>query len=100
RVFTSSFVPMYHAVTERRPRAQMKLVTVGPEQRIVGIHVLGAGADEMLQGFAVALHARPAVLPRTPGALVVRGASTATRPAAGALSRAAARRVAMKQRAQ
>ncbi|HWG76075.1 MAG TPA: glutathione-disulfide reductase [Steroidobacteraceae bacterium] len=55
QVFTSGFVPMYHALTERKPRAQMKLVTVGPEQRIVGIHVLGAGADEMLQGFAVAL---------------------------------------------
>jgi glutathione reductase (NADPH) len=33
----------------------MKLVTVEPMQRIVGIHVVGEGADEMLQGFAVAL---------------------------------------------
>jgi glutathione reductase (NADPH) len=33
----------------------MKLVTVGPEERIVGLHVIGEGADEMLQGFAVAL---------------------------------------------
>jgi glutathione reductase (NADPH) len=33
----------------------MKLVTVGTEQRIVGLHVIGQGADEMLQGFAVAL---------------------------------------------
>jgi glutathione reductase (NADPH) len=33
----------------------MKLVTIGPERRIVGCHVIGAGADEMLQGFAVAL---------------------------------------------
>jgi glutathione reductase (NADPH) len=28
---------------------------VGPEQRIVGCHILGTGADEMLQGFAVAI---------------------------------------------
>lgn len=55
RVYTSGFVPMYHALTARKPRAEMKLVTVGPEQRIVGCHVLGAGADEMLQGFAVAV---------------------------------------------
>jgi glutathione reductase (NADPH) len=55
QVFTSTFIPMYHALTTRKPRAQVKLVTAGPEQRIVGIHVLGAGADEMLQGFAVAL---------------------------------------------
>jgi glutathione reductase (NADPH) len=33
----------------------MKLVTHGAEQRIVGLHVVGEGADEMLQGFAVAL---------------------------------------------
>jgi glutathione reductase (NADPH) len=31
------------------------MVTVGPTQKIVGIHVIGEGADEMLQGFAVAL---------------------------------------------
>jgi glutathione reductase (NADPH) len=55
RVYHSGFTPMYHALTTRRPRAQMKLVTVGPEERIVGLHVIGAGADEMLQGFAVAL---------------------------------------------
>jgi glutathione reductase (NADPH) len=55
RVYTSGFVPMYHAMTTRKPRAEMKLVCVGPEQRIVGLHVIGAGADEMLQGFAVAI---------------------------------------------
>jgi len=54
-VFTSSFVPLYHAMTTRKPRAEMKLITVGRERRIIGCHVLGAGADEMLQGFAVAI---------------------------------------------
>jgi glutathione reductase (NADPH) len=55
KIYTSGFVPMYHALTTRKPRAEMKLITTGPEQRIVGCHVIGAGADEMLQGFAVAL---------------------------------------------
>ena len=55
RVFRSSFVPLYHAMTEAKPRTEMKLVTYGPEQRVVGLHVVGAGADEMLQGFAVAV---------------------------------------------
>jgi glutathione reductase (NADPH) len=55
RVYTSGFVPMYHSMTTRKPRTEMKLVTVGPEQRIVGLHVIGDGADEMLQGFAVAI---------------------------------------------
>jgi len=54
-VFHSDFMPLYHGLTGRRRRAHMKLVTVGGERRIVGLHVIGAGADEMLQGFAVAL---------------------------------------------
>ena len=54
-VFTSSFGPLYHAMTTRKPRVEMKLVTHGPDQRIVGLHVIGVGADEMLQGFAVAV---------------------------------------------
>jgi glutathione reductase (NADPH) len=55
KVFTSTFMPLYHVLTPRKPREHMKMVTVGPEQKIVGIHVIGEGADEMLQGFAVAL---------------------------------------------
>ena len=55
KVYRSGFVPMYHAMTRRKPRAEMKLVTVGRDERIVGCHVIGAGADEMLQGFAVAI---------------------------------------------
>jgi glutathione reductase (NADPH) len=55
RVYISSFVPLYHAMTVRKPHTHMKLVTVGEEEHIVGAHVIGPGADEMLQGFAVAL---------------------------------------------
>ncbi len=54
-VFTTNFVPLYHAFTTRKPRVEMKLVTRGSERRIVGCHVIGEGADEMLQGFAVAI---------------------------------------------
>ena len=45
----------------------MKLVTTGADERVVGIHVIGLGADEMIQGFAVALKmgARKADLDRT-----------------------------------
>ena len=55
KVYRSAFVPMYHALTARKPRAHMKLVTSGPEERILGVHVIGEGADEMMQGFAVAV---------------------------------------------
>ena len=54
RVFRSRFVPLYHAITTAKVRVEMKLVTIGPEQRIVGAARGRAGADEMLQGFAVA----------------------------------------------
>ncbi len=54
-VYRSGFVPMYHAMTTRKPRTDMKLVTVGSEKRVVGVHVIGPGADEMIQGFAVAV---------------------------------------------
>jgi glutathione reductase (NADPH) len=54
-VFHSSFLPMYHALTTAKPRCDMKLVTVGPKRRVVGVHVVGPGADEMMQGFAVAV---------------------------------------------
>jgi glutathione reductase (NADPH) len=55
KIYTTNFVPLYHALTKRKPRVRMKLVTLGPIERIIGIHILGEGADEMLQGFAVAL---------------------------------------------
>ena len=54
-VYESRFTPMQYAMGERKVPAAMKLVTAGPEERIVGCHVIGAGADEMMQGFAVAL---------------------------------------------
>jgi glutathione reductase (NADPH) len=55
KVFRSSFVALYNALTTSKPRSEVKLVTAGAEQRIVGLHVVGQGADEMLQGFAVAV---------------------------------------------
>ena len=56
KCFTSSFVPMYYAFGTAKPKTRMKLVTVGPEQRVVGVHLAGREVAEMLQGFAVAVH--------------------------------------------
>jgi glutathione reductase (NADPH) len=55
KVYVADFTPMYHALTTRKSHTDMKLVCVGPEQKIVGCHIIGAGADEMMQGFAVAI---------------------------------------------
>ncbi|XP_078474568.1 glutathione reductase, mitochondrial isoform X2 [Lampetra planeri] len=55
RAYTATFTPMYHAVTERKGTCVMKLVCAHDDERVVGIHMQGAGCDEMLQGFSVAL---------------------------------------------
>lgn len=55
KVYSTRFTPMYHALTEHKTQTAMKLVCVGAQEKVVGIHIIGLGADEMLQGFAVAL---------------------------------------------
>jgi len=55
RVYTSEFVSMFYALMDLKPQTAMKLVTVGADERVVGCHVIGLGADEMIQGFAVAV---------------------------------------------
>lgn len=55
KVYSSSFTAMYTAVTAHRQPCRMKLVCAGDEEKIVGIHGIGYGMDEILQGFAVAL---------------------------------------------
>ncbi len=55
KVYTSSFTPMYSAVTRHRQPCRLKLVCAGADETIVGLHGIGFGVDEMLQGFAVAL---------------------------------------------
>ncbi len=55
KVYETQFVPLYHGVMVRKPKARMKLVTVGADERVIGCHLFGPGADEMLQGFAVAI---------------------------------------------
>lgn len=54
-VYTTEFVPLYYGVMTSKPKTRMKLVVVGDEERVVGCHIFGPGADEMLQGFAVAI---------------------------------------------
>lgn len=54
-VYRTRFRPMLHALADSPQRSLFKLVCVGPEERVVGLHLLGEGADEILQGFAVAM---------------------------------------------
>jgi len=55
KVYRTQFTPMIDAFAADAGKTAMKLVTVGKKETIVGLHILGEGADEMLQGFAVAL---------------------------------------------
>lgn len=54
-VYRAEFRAMLPALADIDERSLFKLVCVGAEGRVVGIHLLGDGADEILQGFAVAL---------------------------------------------
>jgi len=56
RVYESRFTPMLHAFTRRKIKCSIKLVVTGQAEKIVGCHIIGPGADEIMQGFAVALH--------------------------------------------
>ena len=55
KVYTSGFTGMYYALGDKKQRSVMKLITAGDDERVVGCHVIGEGADEMMQGFAVAM---------------------------------------------
>ncbi|OBW99837.1 glutathione-disulfide reductase [Gallibacterium genomosp. 1] len=55
KVYKSTFTSMYTAVTQHRQPCRMKLVCIGSEEKIVGLHGIGFGVDEMIQGFAVAI---------------------------------------------
>ena len=55
KVYLARFTAMYYALGEKKKPSVMKLITAGDDERVVGCHVIGDGADEMMQGFAVAI---------------------------------------------
>ncbi len=55
KVYQTRFTAMYNSMTRHDVPTAMKLVCIGAQEKIVGCHIIGPGADEMLQGFAVAI---------------------------------------------
>lgn len=55
KVYTSNFAAMYNAITPHRALSTFKLICLGDEEKVIGIHGIGEGMDEILQGFAVAM---------------------------------------------
>ena len=53
----SSFRALYFSQVpeEEKEPSVYKLIVAGPEEKVVGIHILGLGSDEVIQGFAVAV---------------------------------------------
>lgn len=47
---------MYTAITDHREPCRMKLICEGKTERVIGLHGIGYGVDEMIQGFAVAIN--------------------------------------------
>lgn len=59
KVYKSKFANLYYGPwqveADDKPKTAMKLVCAGEEELVVGLHVIGMGADEMLQGFGIAM---------------------------------------------
>lgn len=55
KIYKSSFVPMYYAVLKHKQFCHMKLICQGKQEKVVGLHMIGDSADEILQGFSVAV---------------------------------------------
>ena len=55
KIYQSSFTPMADALLEHQMQTALKLICTGDDEKVIGCHIIGEGADEMLQGFAVAI---------------------------------------------
>src|SRR5947207_13935719 len=66
KIYKSEFIAMYYAMLEKKTPTAFKLICVGPEgtsppktrvdeERIVGMHIIGVGSSEILQGFGIAI---------------------------------------------
>ncbi|KAF9484923.1 glutathione reductase [Pholiota conissans] len=57
KIYKSSFRALYFSMIEEEHKEPTvyKLICAGPEERVVGVHIIGLGSDEVMQGFAVAV---------------------------------------------
>lgn len=57
KIYKTSFTAMYYAMMEQENKGptNYKLITYGPDEKVVGLHIMGLGSGEMLQGFGVAI---------------------------------------------
>jgi glutathione reductase (NADPH) len=55
KVYSGKFTPMRHLMSLHPMPVHVKLVCVGEREEVVGVHWLGEGSDEGIQGFAIAM---------------------------------------------
>lgn len=59
KIYHTKFTAMFYDVlpAEEKPKnpTEMKIICAGPQEKVVGLHILGLGVGEMLQGFGVAV---------------------------------------------
>ncbi len=55
KTYQTRFTPMFDALSRDKTPTAMKLITVGDAEKVIGLHMIGYGADEILQGFGVAI---------------------------------------------
>ncbi|XP_066919504.1 glutathione reductase, mitochondrial-like [Clytia hemisphaerica] len=55
KIYQSKFTNMFYTFAENKPQTVLKLVCQLPTEKVVGLHCMGMGCDEMLQGFSVAV---------------------------------------------
>ena len=57
KVYKTSFTEMYYTFLppDEKPPTSYKIVCEGPKERVVGLHIIGSAASEILQGFGVAI---------------------------------------------
>jgi len=53
KIYKTQFTPMYYSMLTNKGTCAMKVICHGKDEVVVGLHIYGLGADEMLQGFAV-----------------------------------------------
>ena len=54
-IYRSTFTPMKHTMTGREEKTMMKLIVAQKDQRVVGVHMVGPDAGEIIQGIAIAV---------------------------------------------
>jgi glutathione reductase (NADPH) len=55
KVYQAKFVNMYFGLLDHKEPTAYKIICAGPDEKVVGLHLLGRGSDEILQGFGVAI---------------------------------------------